>query len=674
MVEASTSADNVPLKRVRRRSSTIDDTIKRMRRDFLRNGIITSQDERAPLLQPHSPQVGLSSAQFTPSRSQLIHVFPPRLTSHEGTVFLQTPAPFNGLQQPQSGIAHISAPRNLKHAPPLLAHGTLGKIPSQDGIPKHNIVTYSPVIQLQENRPHFSRSRAPSPVSNVNSTLLDASHHSPRFYHHGSIQTTSELQQEEVGQVVPTPFSSKFSVLEEYIGDCFRLWRNSKDLDHPQNPIIAGMTVSLIKLFWVVGAFGGRRKVNWETIYDILIPTNPPLLGLVDDTLSGAIKVHEIEKPHRLQLLEFEEYWYKTLRLDDPTELFPLPPHLQHFHPQIKLAVGLPADPPAGVTIPDPANVVATRSVLQESQSSTRVSSEETLISAYFGAPNLTGCWTKVDDIPLVTGGNSDIYRAHLEKGLASEEKQLIAVKLLRSIRIRPNCAPEDILKKRLMREMRVWTQLQHDNIVPFLGYAFSGNFPCMIAPWYENGSIPDYIAKNPAVDRTQMVLESMNGLAHLHSRVPPIVHGDLKATNVLVDDKGTARITDFGLSRILEEGHSGFTTSTGVTGTHRWMAPELMLTERSRPTTEADIYSMTLLALEIYTGKVPFAHLDQMPFLMAIVAKSSPERSHYRPFNPPEDVWRVFESGWSFEPSQRPNAENLKKEFEIALSSTSWR
>ncbi|KAG8955766.1 hypothetical protein FRC03_011082 [Tulasnella sp. 419] len=76
----------------------------------------------------------------------------------------------------------------------------------------------------------------------------------------------------------------------------------------------------------------------------------------------------------------------------------------------------------------------------------------------------------------------------------------------------------------------------------------------------------------------------------------------------------------------------------------------------------------MTLLALEIYTGKEPFAHLDQVPFLMAIVAMSSPDRSHYRPFDPPDDMWRVFESGWSFEPSWRPSAENLSRELERAL------
>ncbi|KAG8920561.1 hypothetical protein FRC02_000833 [Tulasnella sp. 418] len=293
--------------------------------------------------------------------------------------------------------------------------------------------------------------------------------------------------------------------------------------------------------------------------------------------------------------------------------------------------------------------------------------------SAMFGAPDFTGRWTKLEDIPSATGGNSDIYKARLDQDAMAKSK-LVAVKVLRSIRIRPGFAPEEILKKRLMREMSIWCQLAHENIVPFLGYAFNGTFPCMVAPWYENGNLPDYITRHPAVDKTQMVLESLNGLVHLHSRDPPVVHGDLKASNILVDDQGHARITDFGLSRIMEEGHTGWTTSTGVSGTHRWMAPELLLTERCKPTTAADVYSVTLLVLEIYTGKIPFPHLDAAPFFRAIVAEKSPERSHYSPFDPPEDVWQVFEHGWSFQPDQRPRIEILKKKLEKALTTTGWR
>ncbi|KAG8924321.1 hypothetical protein FRC02_010503 [Tulasnella sp. 418] len=596
-------------KRVRSRTSSIDDTAKIQRVDYSLQVASLPQEERASQLTPPSNSI---DARDTPSRTLFTPTFSPSSINYDPTAEPLDSHPIHPSDELEKNpTAHV-----------------------QPEDPTRNAFTFQ-LPSLQEllgeryHHLHLSRSRPPSPTS----------------------------QQKNADQVLPTPFSNIFGGLDNYIHGSYREWRVSKGMGYPTDPVISGMP-TLIKLFWVVGALGGSSKVDWEAVRDIMIhgsmdPVDANLLG-------GNGKV--TKAIYGLYLSTFEYHWNTTERnMDHPSDLFPLPPHLQHLHPMIKLAVGLQA------TEPSPMFTISGSSALV-------IEEKTSIVPASFGAPDLSGSWTKLDDVPLVTGGNSDIYRARLDRGQRSEENQLIAVKILRSIRIRPDCAPEEILRKRLMREMRVWSQLQHSNIVPFLGYAFSGNFPCMIAPWYENGSIPDYISKNPNANRTQMVLEAMNGLVYLHSLDPPIIHGDLKATNILVDDKGHARITDFGLSRILEEGHSGFTTSTGVMGTHRWMAPELMLNERSRPTTATDIYSMTLLALEIYTGKVPFSHLDQVPFFMAIVAKSSPKRSHYRPFNPPDDVWRVFESGWSFEPSRRPDAQNLRREFESALTSTSWK
>ncbi|KAG8922008.1 hypothetical protein FRC02_012213 [Tulasnella sp. 418] len=217
-----------------------------------------------------------------------------------------------------------------------------------------------------------------------------------------------------------------------------------------------------------------------------------------------------------------------------------------------------------------------------------------------FNALDLTGLWTKLDDVPTSVGGNSDIYKAELAMDIhRNDGKQLVAIKVLRSVRIPANRETSEILKKRLMREMAVWSQLHHVNVVPFLGYGFTGDFPCLVAPWYVNGQIPDYMTRNPNIDRTPLVMGVIDGLVYLHSFDPPIVHGDLKASNVLVDDQGYARITDFGLSRMLQEGPSGFTTSSGITSTHRWMAPELFMTEGAKYTTASDIYAMSLLILE---------------------------------------------------------------------------
>ncbi|KAG8922007.1 hypothetical protein FRC02_012212 [Tulasnella sp. 418] len=305
------------------------------------------------------------------------------------------------------------------------------------------------------------------------------------------------------------------------------------------------------------------------------------------------------------------------------------------------------------------------------SQSTNEVAQLCTAVS--LNALDFTGQWTKLPNAPTSVGGNSDIFKAELAMDIhRNDGKQLVAIKVLRSVRIPANRETSEILKNRLMREMAVWSQLHHVNVVPFLGYGFTGELPCLIAPWYANGHIPDYMTRNPNIDRTPLVMGVIDGLVYLHSFDPPIVHGDLKASNVLVDDQGHARIADFGLSRMLQEGPSGFTTSSGITGTHRWMAPELFMTEGAKYTTASDIYAISLLILEIYTGKIPFSHLNDIPFLMAIIKPTSPDRSHYQPCNITERCWRVFERGWSIKPSKRPSVADFKRQFNIALEETS--
>ncbi|KAG8919378.1 hypothetical protein FRC02_001714 [Tulasnella sp. 418] len=301
--------------------------------------------------------------------------------------------------------------------------------------------------------------------------------------------------------------------------------------------------------------------------------------------------------------------------------------------------------------------------------------------------PNLTGQWSKLEIAPIATGGNSDVFVAKLGSQAHPNIEQTVAVKVLRQIRIPMDSHPSEILNRRLLREMLIWSKLQHGNIVPFLGYAFDGDRPCMISPWYENGDVIKYVRQHPEMDKSRLVRECIDGLVYLHSRQPPVIHGDLKAvsnaassyeynidypsvlqSNVLIDNQGHARIADFGLSRVHHDGPTGLTTSTGHVGSFRWMAPELILNDRSKPTAEADIYALTLSALEIYTGKTPYHHLQQVPFVLAISRRESPQRLHYEPFDPTEHMWQVFEKGWSYEPNQRPNALDFQRMFLDAL------
>jgi serine/threonine protein kinase len=71
-------------------------------------------------------------------------------------------------------------------------------------------------------------------------------------------------------------------------------------------------------------------------------------------------------------------------------------------------------------------------------------------------------------------------------------------------------------------------------------------------------------------------IAQVISALSYLHNLEPHIVHGDIKAANILINPKGEASLTDFGFSCVLEQ--SGFTTKTGSSGSMRWMAPELLI------------------------------------------------------------------------------------------------
>ncbi|KAJ7040824.1 kinase-like domain-containing protein [Mycena alexandri] len=121
---------------------------------------------------------------------------------------------------------------------------------------------------------------------------------------------------------------------------------------------------------------------------------------------------------------------------------------------------------------------------------------------------------------------------------------------------------------QRLKREAEIWAQLNHKNVVPFLGMAHGIGGPVLVSPLYELGNIGMFLSKRPEANRSDIVLGIAAGLEYLHAH--EVVHGDLKLQNVLVDDSGTPFICDFGISKIINR--HGFTT-VGV-GTLPYMAP----------------------------------------------------------------------------------------------------
>ncbi|KAF9230860.1 kinase-like protein, partial [Melanogaster broomeanus] len=209
---------------------------------------------------------------------------------------------------------------------------------------------------------------------------------------------------------------------------------------------------------------------------------------------------------------------------------------------------------------------------------------------------------------------------------------------------------------QRLRREIKVWLNLNHVNIVPLFGTTMDfGRFPAMVCPWLANGQLSSYLERCDNTltmgERLTLLNDVAVGLQYLHSQ--SVVHGDLSGSNVLIDNKGRACIADFGLSMLLTGlGGSTFATSVQAKGTLRWAAPENLYLNmqisgnrenvpKVSPTTRSDIYSFGRIMLQVLTGKIPYHYyLADPPVVLAISRGENPRRP---------DLTEITDRRWAF-------------------------
>ncbi|KAJ7278679.1 kinase-like domain-containing protein [Mycena rebaudengoi] len=167
---------------------------------------------------------------------------------------------------------------------------------------------------------------------------------------------------------------------------------------------------------------------------------------------------------------------------------------------------------------------------------------------------------------PIAAGGFGDVF-------MGKFRGEDIAVKVLRIFRE----TDIDELLKEFSTEIAIWRQLAHANVLPFYGVYrqdTSLSRVCLVCPWMENGHLVQFLKNNPDTNCLPLALDIAQGLAYLHSE--KIVHGDLKALNILVSLSGRAYIADFGLASMMESKPQLLSSTMGRGGTPRWQAPEL--------------------------------------------------------------------------------------------------
>mmetsp|Transcript_20930 Transcript_20930/g.69872 ORF Transcript_20930/g.69872 Transcript_20930/m.69872 type:complete len:442 (-) Transcript_20930:270-1595(-) len=227
---------------------------------------------------------------------------------------------------------------------------------------------------------------------------------------------------------------------------------------------------------------------------------------------------------------------------------------------------------------------------------------------------------------------------------------------------------------KDILKEIYIMSKIGfHPHIVAFYGVCSGpGGNPVILLELVNGPTLDHFLASMEGMQlhwrKQRPTLAAwtrglLKGLAFLHDREPMIMHRDLKPGNLLLaEGLRTIKIADFGVSRTLKKKDRLQRTLTGMTGTRRYMAPEVYGCKQGVYTEKADIYSCTLVMWEIATGVKPFS--DVPPAELTSVKN----REKIRPSLEMVE-WKDFagliEKGWNRVPESRPTALEMLQELE---------
>ncbi|KAF6981696.1 hypothetical protein CFC21_000158 [Triticum aestivum] len=199
-------------------------------------------------------------------------------------------------------------------------------------------------------------------------------------------------------------------------------------------------------------------------------------------------------------------------------------------------------------------------------------------------------------DRVLGQGGFGYVYDGFLEDGTQ------VAVKL------RSHSSNQGV--KEFLAEAQILTRIHHKNLVSMIGYCKDGEYMALVYEYMAQGTLREHIAGSgrtggclPWRQRLKNALEPAQGLEYLHMGCnPPLIHRDVKATNILLNARLEAKIADFGLTKAFDYHNNTLLFTNTLAFTPGYVDPEYQAT--MQPTTKSDVYSFGVVLLELVTGK----------------------------------------------------------------------
>jgi beta-lactam-binding protein with PASTA domain/predicted Ser/Thr protein kinase len=221
----------------------------------------------------------------------------------------------------------------------------------------------------------------------------------------------------------------------------------------------------------------------------------------------------------------------------------------------------------------------------------------------------------------LGTGGMAEVWSAE-----DSELGRQVALKLMHT-----RLAADHDFVERFRREASAAAGLQHPNIVGIYDRGESQGTYYIAMEYLRGPSLKDLVRRGPLEPgyAVELIVQVLKGARFAHRR--GIVHRDLKPHNVMLDDEGRVKVTDFGIARA---GASDMTETGSIMGTAQYLSPEQAqghaVTERS------DLYSIGVMLFELLTGRVPFEGESTVTIALRHVSEPAPAPSRFNPAVPP--------------------------------------
>jgi serine/threonine protein kinase len=253
----------------------------------------------------------------------------------------------------------------------------------------------------------------------------------------------------------------------------------------------------------------------------------------------------------------------------------------------------------------------------------------------------------------LAEGAMGRVYRA---RGPSGDE---VALKVFRAP---VASAPE--LRRRLDREIRIAQRLNSRHIAPLIEAGEDAGTPFLVSKFLRGGSLRERLEREGALDLrsvVQLCLELAHALDQLHGA--GLVHRNLKPSNVVFDEHGSAHVVDFVLAKDRE---ASVLTKPGQTlGSLDYMAPEQIRGESVSGAT--DVYALGCLTYECLTGRAPFADRVGMGVLWAHLRDEPPDVRSPREEMPPDVAWAIKRALEKEAMRRPPNATAYARMMQVA-------